>query len=60
VKLPELPEGVTAGETIGVDDALWQKWRESWSLTNPEWFEMKDLKKHTYNNKVWIPLEPLV
>jgi hypothetical protein len=56
VKLPELPEGVTVGETIGVDDALWQKWRESWSLTNPEWFEMKDLKKHTYNNKVWIPL----
>lgn len=23
---------------------------------NKEWFEMIDLKKHTFNNKVWIPL----
>lgn len=23
---------------------------------NLEWFEMRDLKKHTFNNKVWIPL----
>lgn len=23
---------------------------------NLDWFEMKDLKRHTFNNKVWIPL----
>lgn len=23
---------------------------------NKEWFEMNDLKKHSFNNKVWIPL----
>ncbi len=22
---------------------------------NKEWFEMTDLKRHTFNNKVWIP-----
>jgi hypothetical protein len=26
LKLPELPEAVSIGDTVGVDDALWQKW----------------------------------
>jgi hypothetical protein len=25
-------------------------------MINKDWFEMTDLKKHTFNNKVWIPL----
>jgi hypothetical protein len=23
---------------------------------NAEWFDMNDLKRHTFDNKVWIPL----
>ncbi len=26
------------------------------TILSKDWFEMNDLKKHTFNNKVWIPL----
>jgi hypothetical protein len=59
VKVPDpLPERFVVGDIFDVDDALWQKWRDFWALGPPiaQWVEMADMKRHTYNNKVWIPL----
>jgi hypothetical protein len=57
--LDQLPDHLAVGETISIDDELWQQWRKAFALGPPpdaRWFEMADLKRHTYNNKVWIPL----
>ena len=53
-----LPDHFVVGDTIGIDDALWEKCQKFWAQGPPiaKWVEMADLKKHTYNNKVWIPL----
>src|SRR5258705_620900 len=53
-----LPDHFVVGGTIGIDEAVWEKWQKFWASGPPiaQWVEMSDLKKHTYNNKVWIPL----
>lgn len=53
-----LPSELAVGDTLSIDDELWQQWRDSWASGPPiaQWVEMAELKKHTYNNKVWIPL----
>jgi hypothetical protein len=58
VAVPPLPERFAVGDIFTVDDELWQQWREAWAAGPPiaQWVEMADLKKHTYNNKVWVPL----
>jgi hypothetical protein len=58
VAVPPLPEHFNVGDIFTVEDELWRQWRDFWALGPPieQWVEMADLKRHTYNNKVWIPL----
>lgn len=45
---------------LSIDDDLWQQWQAYWAggppNTKAQWFEMDELKKRTFDNKVWIPL----
>jgi len=58
--LDALPEHMQVGESLSVDDELWQQWVDYWAEGPPaitvDWFEMADVKKHAFRNKVWIPL----
>jgi hypothetical protein len=58
--LDPLPEHLSVGDTLGIEDNLWQQWQEYWAGgppdMNAEWFEMDELKSRTFDNKVWIPL----
>jgi hypothetical protein len=59
--LDPLPARFQAGDTFAIEDDLWEEWKKYWAAGPPpdislEWFEMADLKKHKFENKVWIPL----
>jgi hypothetical protein len=59
--LDPLPARFQAGDTLAIEDDMWQQWKEYWAAGPPpsmslEWFEMADLKKYRFENKVWIPL----
>jgi hypothetical protein len=59
--LDPLPPRFQAGDIFAIEDDLWQQWKEYRAAGPPskmslEWFEMADLKKYTFENKVWIPL----
>jgi hypothetical protein len=59
--LDALPAQFKAGDSLAIEDDLWRKWKEYWAAGPPPdmslvWFEMADLKKHIFENKVWIPL----
>jgi limonene-1,2-epoxide hydrolase len=58
VAVPPLAEHFNVGDIFTIEDELWQQWRDFWALGPPiaQWVEMAELKRHTYNNKVWIPL----
>jgi len=55
--LDPLPRHMEVGEKFA---KLWQQWKDDWAKGPPpvsvEWFGMVDAKRHSFTNKVWVPL----